>query len=255
MKEILVQGNSLPESYHKAIYELYKQDEIISCNDWKQKQKEVSMTFVVENPLAEPMISKLFIGGFRELQQYVMEVLDGVLDFKIGDGNCWEYTYHDRMVNYDGFNQVQFVIDELKRQKDSRRAIIIIRDNKVDPFNVDPACLQTLQFFIREDKLHMKILMRSNDAPKASFMNAFAFIMLQKKIADELGVAMGSYTHRSHSYHCYERDFQMLQQYADAIENKSFEDITYEYEGFFKDLMEEAKPGIIEDIKNIKRDN
>ena len=253
MKEIFVKGNTLPEAYHSAILGLYNEGSLESCNDWDQKQKEVSMTFVVENPFQEPMVSKLYIGGFRELQQYVLEVLDGILDFKIGDGTCWEYTYHDRLVNYNGFNQIQFIIDELKRNSDTRRAVAIIRDNAVDPFNVDPACLQHMQYFIRSDKLHCKVLMRSNDATEATFMNAFAFIMLQKYISDELNVEVGSYTHRANSFHCYEKDFNLLEQYAKGIMNsKDIEDITYDYEDFYKGLMEETIPEINKMVKDLK---
>ena len=240
MKEILVHGQTLPEAYHKAILALDAEGDIISCNDWGQKQKEASVTFVAENPLQEPMVSRLYIGGFRELQQYIMEVLDGILDFKIGDGTCWEYTYHDRLVNYGGFDQLDFMISELKRSGDTRRAVAIIRDNKIDPFNPNPACLQHMQLLIRGGKLHCKVLMRSNDAIEASFMNAFAFVMLQKSAADRLGVEVGSYTHRANSYHCYEKDFKLLEQYVDGIKNKPLEQITYEYEHYYKELMEES---------------
>jgi len=254
MNEILVHGQTLPEAYHNAILALHNKGIISSCNDWNQTQKELSLTMVVEQPFAEPMISKLYIGGFKELQQYVMEVLDGILNFKIGESETsWEYTYHDRITNYAGkLNQIDFVVSELKRSPDSRRAVIDVRDNKVDPFNSHPACLQHIQFFIREEKLHCKVLMRSNDATEATFMNAFAFIMLQKKVADELGIGMGSYTHRANSFHCYEKDFTLLQQYIDGINSEDFEDLTYEYEGFYKDLMEETIPEINETVKTLR---
>ncbi len=48
-------------------------------------------------------------------------------------------------------------------------------------------------------------------------MNAFALIMLQKRIADELGVEVGTYTHRANSFHCYERDFGLLDGYCERI--------------------------------------
>ena len=258
MKEIFVRGGSLPDAYHQAIAALHQEGEVLTTRDWDQMQKEVSMTFVAEEPLAEPMVSKLYIGGFRELQQYVMEILDGILDFRIGDG--WDYTYHDRMVNFPvvqrgatapapavapaALDQVAFVLGELRRQPDSRRAVIAVRDNAVDPFSDDPACLQHIQYLIRGGKLHCKVLMRSNDAPKASFMNAFAFVLLQRSIADKLGVGVGSYTHRANSYHAYERDFKLLEQYAGAIAEKPMEEITYPYESFFKELMEENIPAI-----------
>jgi len=252
MKEIFVAGKTLPEAYHKAILALYSEGDVVSCNDWNQQQKEVSMTYVVENPLEEPMISRLYIGGFYELQQYVMEVLDGILDFKIGEGACWEYTYHDRLVNYDGFNQVEFIVGELERNSDTRRAVASIRDNKIDPFNADPACLQHMQFFVRGHKLHCKVLMRSNDATEASFMNAFAFIMLQKSIAERLGIGIGSYTHRANSFHCYEKDFKLLDQYVDGIQNKSMDEITYSYNDFYRELMEESIEQIQEAVRKLK---
>ena len=254
MKEIFVQGKTLPDAYHKAILALHKDGDILTCNDWNQLQKEVSMTFEAQEPLAEPMISRLYIGGFHELQQYVMEVLDGILDFKIGDGNCWEYTYHDRLVNYQGrFNQIEFIIEELKRSFDSRRAVAVVRDNDVDPFNSHPACLQYIQCFIRGGKLQCKVLMRSNDAPEATFMNAFAFIMLQKYIASQVGVPMGSYVHRANSFHCYQKDFALLEQYADGITKKPVADITYNYEEFYKGLMDESVPDIMKMVGGLTR--
>ena len=83
-------------------------------------------------------------------------------------------------------------------------------------------------------------------------MNAFAFIMLQKSIADELNVEMGSYTHRANSYHCYEKDFKLLEQYVDGIKNKPADEITYHYQDFFRELMEECIDEINEDVKKLR---
>ena len=270
MNEVLVTGRTLPEAYHTAIAALAEQGEILSASDWNQSQKEISATFVALEPLHEPMVSKLYIGGFRELQQYMMEILDGILDFKVGDG--WDYTYHDRMANFplytmetmveneastgrliaQPFNQIDFVIQELKRQPDSRRAVIAVRDNSADPFSSDPACLQHIQFMIRNQRLHAKVLMRSNDATKAAFMNAFAFVMLQKRIADTLQVEVGSYTHRANSFHAYERDYKLLKQYAEAIKTRPGDELCYAYEPDFKELMEESIPAILEMVDGLR---
>ena len=215
------------------------------------------------------MISKLFIGGPRELEQYRQEVLDGILDFEIDKGN-WTYTYHDRIVNYPiikkypiqhkgkendikffTLNQIEFVINELKRNPSSRRAVILVRDPSIDAFDGDPACLQHIQYFIREDKLHCKVLFRSNDACKANFMNMFALILLQKRIADKLGVEMGTYTHRANSFHCYEKDFKMLKKYVEAIEDPTAENI-YEYVGDWDEIMEEYQPEIAREVEKLR---
>ena len=260
--EYLVYGDTLPEAYHKALMILQKAP-IYTCNDWNTNQKEVSMTMVVEKPLQEPMISRCAFTDPTSLEQYCQEMLDGILDFEIDKGN-WVYTYHDRMTHYyvdncdkfpDTFyaNQIKFVIDELTRNPDSRRAVIDIRDNSEDMYSDDPACLQHIQFFIRDNKLDMKVLFRSNDACKAAFMNAFALIKIQERIANELNVKIGTYTHRANSFHCYERDFELLEGYIKRIYTNDMSKITYNYEDDWKDLMEEARPEIANKVAELKK--
>jgi thymidylate synthase len=246
MKEIFINENNLTSAYHSAIYALWEEGEISDCPDYNQKQKECSMTVVIGNPTLEPRISKLIIGGAFELQQYELEVLDGILDFKIGQGTAWEYTYHQRYAY-----QIPFIMSELKRNPDTRRAVINIRDFKVDGSNSHPACLQSIQYFIRNNKLDCCVLFRSNDLPEATFFNMWALIKLQEKIAKELNVGMGTYTHRANSMHCYEKDFKLLDGYIKGIKERS-EDLTYEYEGFYKDLMEEAIPQIMKNVEELK---
>lgn len=247
MNEFLARGRTLPEAYHASLVMLSEFGEHSPCPDYNTTQKELSMTLFVEEPLGEPMISKLFIGGFRELEQYRQEMLDGILDFEIERGN-WAYTYHSRMEE-----QIPFIIRELKRNPDSRRAVIDIRDWKKDSESTDPACLQHIQYFIRGGKLHCKVLFRSNDACKATFMNAFALIMLQKRIADELGFEIGTYTHRANSFHCYERDFPMLDGYVKRIKDAAdIEDITFDYEYGWRELMEAAQPDIAAMVEKLR---
>ena len=176
-----------------------------------------------------------------------MEVLDGILNFRIGKG--WDYTYNSRISE-----QLPFIYKELERNPFSRRAVIDVRDWRYDSKegNTSPACLQHIQFMVRNGKLHLKILMRSNDAPEATFMNAFAFIMLQKKVAEDLGYGVGSYTHRANSFHCYEKDFGLLEGYVQGIKTKDFSELTYEYEGFYRELMEESIPEIMKKVEQLK---
>jgi len=243
MHEILVKGSSLPEAYHRAIKALAENHEIVPCPDYDTNQKEASVTFVVENALMEPMISKLFIGDPHSLEQYRQEILDGILDFEVQRGN-WDYTYHQRMEKY-----VPWVIGELKRNPDTRRAVIAIRAED-DLKSESPACLQILQYLIRDGKLHCKALFRSNDLTKATFMNAFALIMLQKRIADAVGVPVGSYTHRANSLHVYERDYEMFHGYLRRINDGG--DITYDYVDGWDELMEDAKPAIAKMVETLR---
>ena len=76
-----------------------------------------------------------------------------------------------------------------------------IRDFEVDTSTDHPACAQSFHFCIRDNKLHMTVMMRSNDAVQATFMNAVGFIELQEMVANELDVEVGSYTHIAYSFH------------------------------------------------------
>lgn len=226
MKTYFVNGQTLPEAYHMALTKLDATAE-----------KEITVMMKVLNPLQEPMISKCGIFGPRELEQYRQEMLYGILDFEVERGN-WHYTYHQRMAEWK-----LGVIDELKRDPDSRRAVIAIRDNEKDMTSGDPACLQTLQYMIRDGKLHCWVMFRSNDAVKACFMNMFALVMLQKEFADALGVPVGSYTHIATSWHCYPQDEEMLHTF---VKNIAQRDCTYRYDGGWKELMEAEQDSINE---------
>lgn len=233
-------------TYHSALRCLYEFGELVPCPDYNTNQKELSMTMVVREPLAEPMISKMIPCGPRELEQYRMEMLDGILDFEVEKGN-WVYTYHQRMED-----QFQFIVDELRRNPDSRRAVILVRDKALDMGSTDPACLQHIQYFIRNNALHCKVLFRSNDAVKATFMNAFALIKLQERFANELGVAVGTYTHRANSFHAYENDFALLENYSNKMLCASIEDLAYNYEGEWEEFMADERENILRDVEILR---
>ena len=259
MKEVYIESTTLPEAFHKGVMELSMHGQLADCSDWNLKgkesygQRECTMNIHINEPLKEPRISKLTIFGPRELEQYRLEVLDGILDYAVdvmGEKNgvvgpLEDYTYHNRM--YYPINQVEFVKNDLKRNKEmsSRRAVIGIRNNEQDTKLDNPACLQNIQFFVREGKLDMCVLFRSNDFANAFFMNAFAFICFQEEIANELGLLVGSYSHRSNSMHVYEKDFAMFDGFAKKIQNEPIETLTYEYKGYFKAFMDEETAGIL----------
>ena len=246
MRDISVTGETLPEAYHAALHNLLISGDWVPCPDWKTRAKEISLTMAVVQPLKEPMISKFFIGGPRELQQYVMEMLDGILDFEAERGK-WAYTYHQRYAD-----QIPFILRELRRNPDSRRAVMTVRDKDADMGSDDPACLQHIQYFIRNGKLDCMTLFRSNDACKATFMNAFALIMLQKRLAEELGVGVGVYMHRANSFHCYEKDYDRLEAFVSRL-HKPRPQLTYYYEGDWKEEMEEYIPEILEEVEELKK--
>ena len=122
--------------------------------------------------------------------------------------------------------QIDYILDELRRDSDSRRAVLHIRvpDDSIDA-KLDVPCTLALQFFIRDGKLHQVANMRSSDLIFGIAYDIPAFTLFQEMIANELGVGLGSYTHVSNSLHIYERHFEMAEEILNAVNvttSKSF---------------------------------
>ena len=115
------------------------------------------------------------------------------------------------------WNQWEFVKEELRADPDSRRAVIHIRTAQ-DSFlaKKDVPCTLSLQFFIRDKKLHMIVQMRSNDLILGTALDVPAFTFMQELMALELGVDVGVYYHTSNSMHVYERHYDMCEKILNA---------------------------------------
>jgi len=276
---LFVEGQCLPEAWEKSLLAVYQQGCDIKT-EYDQPDdppsKDSSMTIVIHNPLAEPMIHKDLPGGVNDLQEYVMEVLDGIKDHCVrnaaddaGDTR-WEYTYHQRLFDYQypgseqRFDQIGMIAEKLAKTPHSRRAQAITWKVWEDNFCYDPACLQSIWCrLLAGDKgewyLNTNIRFRSNDAYKAAFMNMFAFIMLQEKIARRIAelsgktVKLGRYVHQADSYHIYGSYFhEFKQRFLSAMEEKTFEERTFRYD-FMKEIMEDAIPMILEKAAQMGR--
>ncbi|MEF3113422.1 thymidylate synthase [Streptomyces chrestomyceticus] len=127
------------------------------------------------------------------------------------DGRTLQGTaYGPRIFRHppDGLDQWQNVLNTLREDPDSKRAVMQIftpRELTV-PGNIDVACTLALQFMIREGKLCTVGFMRANDAFRGMVSDVFSFTVLQEVMARELGVGVGSYSHHVGSVHVYDSD-------------------------------------------------
>jgi thymidylate synthase len=116
--------------------------------------------------------------------------------------------------------QWQAIKKTLLEDPDSRRALLIIgraEDYSIGAYvpSKDLPCTLSLQFFIRENKLRLHTMMRSNDIVWGLSYDLFSFTLLQECMMLELRAAgmkdleLGTYTHTAGSMHIYERHFSM----------------------------------------------
>ena len=187
-------------------------------NPTKGKAMEVAgMILELTNPLARisrtESRGKLF-SCLGELMWYLAKSND--LAFikyyireyqKSADGDEIFGGYGPRLFDWDGINQFGNVRDLLRRNPDTRRAVIQLfaaQDIK-EPHN-DVPCTCTLQFMIRQGQLNLIAYMRSNDIFLGLPHDIFCFTMLQEIMARHLEVGLGIYKHMVGSLHAYCED-------------------------------------------------
>ena len=132
------------------------------------------------------------------------------------DGETNNSAYGWRIFDKFGFNQWQHVKELLWKDPNSRQAVIHIKDADNRPTK-DVPCTVYLQFFIRNGKLNLSVHMRSNDIWMGVPYDMFSFTFLQMKMAMELGVEIGQYTHYAGSLHIYARDYATAQTNIEAM--------------------------------------
>jgi thymidylate synthase len=235
--------------------------------------KDSTMIIAVTDPLCEPMIHKDFPGGPVELQEYVMEVCEGIKDHLIRNredpaDTRWEYTYHQRMFAYEvpGFNrfdQIEIMCRKLAEAPYTRRAQAVTWKVWEDNECYDPACLQSLWARITEENgecfLSMNARFRSNDAYRAAFMNMFALVQLQLKMAMRISqlsgksIKVGRYCHMADSYHLYGSNVREFEaRFMGALEKRTFEQRTMRYQDV-REMMEQARPDILDKARRLGR--
>lgn len=160
------------------------------------------------------------------------------------DGRTSNSAYGYIMKNKYNFDQIEKIIELLKIDPYSRRAVINLNaanENIIE--TKDEICTICLMYTIREGKLHCTNIMRSNDCRYGTLNDIAFMITLLKYIAKRLGVEPGSYTHYANSMHVYDRDYNFIKDIADGSLEATHETIDF-------NLLIENKDELIDWIDN-----
>jgi thymidylate synthase (methanogen type) len=176
-------------------------------HDNRTSKELLNLTITITNPVkdvTEP------INLMRELKKWVYpdpEELEGVI-FQNESSSVYYYTYGARLFNYaDTKNQIDdYIIPLLKQDRNSRRAISLVYHPLSDsvPNIKESPGLISIYFKIVDGKLTASTLLRSNDMFIGWPANIYQVYLLQKYVADRIGVETGMITTISHSAHVFE---------------------------------------------------
>lgn len=189
-------------------------DGVVYESRFGKVKKIMNIGFKIENPKDNLIIEK-YRGwnnkyAEREFKWYLSEERDvrGLAEY----APIWNNMHSgDGIVNsnygwqWNRNNQLNEVIKELRKDKQSRRAAISIYDGKEkDQYELDTPCTYAIQFYVIKDKLSMTVMMRSNDLWYGFCNDQYCFSKLQEIVANKLNLEVGTYYHFAVDMHLYE---------------------------------------------------
>ena len=142
------------------------------------------------------------------------------------DGRTWRGGYGPRLRAWprrdgdgDVIDQLRWVVDHLRADRSSRRAVVSIYDPVTDSQpGKDIPCNNWLDFKSRLGRLHLHVAIRSNDLIWGwSGINAFEWSVLQEVVASILGIDVGPLSFSISSLHTYDRHWARAEKIADTL--------------------------------------
>jgi thymidylate synthase len=126
--------------------------------------------------------------------------------FELGDAD----SYATRLYNYDhrSVNQIEWVIERLKRDASSRSATITTFQPLTDTTYIP--CVSLLDFYIENESLHLVVYAHSIDFGTKGFANLVELAYLQERVATALATEIGQLTFIVKSGHVYEANVKEM---------------------------------------------
>ncbi|WP_136603371.1 thymidylate synthase [Salinigranum halophilum] len=132
-------------------------------------------------------------------------------------GESWPDDAH-RWVSEGAFDQIQYVLDTLEENPNSRRMVV----NAWHPANAAvstlPPCHYTFVFNVQGGKLNCHLTQRSGDIALGVPFNIAAYAMLAQAVAAQTGFELGQFGHTIVDAHVYCGTGQRGDWYADNLD-------------------------------------
>lgn len=196
----VISSYCLAKLHELAIDYVYKYGKEIITEDGRKTLESEPLCLMTKTPWGFPMVSEKSSLNSDYAEEYMHKLVYGY------DKNVnFTYDYHSRLFDYRGLiNQIDnYIIPKLIEEPTSRRAIAITWNPETDEIMDDCPCLQLIQCTVRNKKLDITAVFRSNDMLLAAGQNMYGLVGLQSYIAEKIGVPLGKYEHISLIPHIY----------------------------------------------------
>jgi thymidylate synthase len=197
-------------------FELLYNDIMSEGEDFAGTKAKFNQSFTIEDPLDKVITTPKrkfnqdyadfewdwYIKGDRDASEiserakmWKQMMIPGTTQVNSNYGYFWNYN-----------NQLNKVIDELNRNKDTRRAIIVHYIlHEIDQYKYDTPCNDVLNFYIKDGKLELTVFARSIDLWFGFCNDQYTFAKLMELVSEKTGYPVGQMHWFITNLHVYSR--------------------------------------------------
>ena len=194
---MLIEARNIPHAYDTLLRRIWRDGHYIIDQRGNQIKE-------VEDVIISIDINNITFPNFGPTnKRFGDDFAEGLISdsFAYSKGKAFEYAYGERIRTG---NALKEVLTMLKEDSSTRRAVLsIYHPDDVRRANngYEVPCVTQLYLRIRNGKLNMTLMMRSNDIVSAFPSDIYGFMRFQESIAALLKIKIGTYTQLIGSAH------------------------------------------------------
>lgn len=236
--------SSISQLWKTILTDIYNKGHIHHKDDAEIKEV-LNISGWIDNPLSEiapnsNMLSKeqyiellkegsFNIEGYSIKNDALAEYVLALDDKEMIKGGDFVYTYPQRLIEYDTvtkmgdplyYNQLEIIIERLKENKGSNRAVAVLYNPGLDRREEHIPCFNWMQALIRDNMLYLSIMFRSNDIYNAFPSNMYFISYIGLSLLEELRTVYPSLKFAGIYYQCSSAHY-----YTDVVTDEIIQDI------------------------------
>jgi thymidylate synthase len=119
-------------------------------------------------------------------------------------------VYGAQWRNFNGVDQIKYILDELKNNPNSRRMILSAWNPSEIHSMALPPCHTLIQFYVADNKLSLQLYQRSADIFLGVPFNIASYALLLMMVAQVTGYELGEFVHTLGDAHIYQNHFDQI---------------------------------------------
>lgn len=119
-------------------------------------------------------------------------------------------VYGSQWRNFNGVDQIEYIINTLKTNPDSRRMVLSAWNPAEIGQMMLPPCHTLIQFYVVDNKLSLQLYQRSGDVFLGIPFNIASYALFLMMVAQVTGFELGSFVHTIGDAHIYTNHFDQI---------------------------------------------